>query len=243
MGLTHSPIGPSDGLVLCLDTANRRSYPGSGTNWFDLSGNGNHGVLTNGPTLKAGPGGGMSFDGVNGQLIVPSNGLRVTQSHFVSMWVRWKTITIANSPTIWSLSDITYPFATQINAGINTIGHGVSNNTSRFTVNAYNATLATGVWGSAYTATTFATRLNEWIHFAFGWGGNTWHIYVNGVRDTVVDGTGGPMAMSSSSPIYIGSILANRFADANIDDIRLYNRALTPTEIRQLFEIKRRRYL
>jgi hypothetical protein len=40
MGLAHSP--PSivmNGLVLCLDAANSKSYPGSGTTWTDLSGN------------------------------------------------------------------------------------------------------------------------------------------------------------------------------------------------------------
>lgn len=32
----------TDGLVLHLDAANRKSYPGSGTTWYDLSGNGNN---------------------------------------------------------------------------------------------------------------------------------------------------------------------------------------------------------
>lgn len=40
-----------DGLVLYLDAANKKSYPGSGTVWKDLSGNGNDGTLTNGPTF------------------------------------------------------------------------------------------------------------------------------------------------------------------------------------------------
>ena len=36
-----------DGLVLCLDAADRKSYPGTGTTWFDRSGNGNHGTSSN----------------------------------------------------------------------------------------------------------------------------------------------------------------------------------------------------
>ena len=39
--LTHSPRIITDGLVLCLDAANRQSYPGSGIVWRDLSGGGN----------------------------------------------------------------------------------------------------------------------------------------------------------------------------------------------------------
>ena len=38
MGLSHSPSITTDGLVLCLDAANPRSYPGSGNTWLDLSG-------------------------------------------------------------------------------------------------------------------------------------------------------------------------------------------------------------
>ncbi len=60
-----SPHSVTDGLVLCLDAANQKSYPGSGTNWNDLSGNGNNGTLTNGPTFNSGNGGGWVFDGVD----------------------------------------------------------------------------------------------------------------------------------------------------------------------------------
>ena len=63
--LYHSPRIVTNGLVLCLDAANVRSYPGSGTSWFDLSGNGNTGTLVNGPTFNSGNGGSLVFDGVN----------------------------------------------------------------------------------------------------------------------------------------------------------------------------------
>ena len=42
MAINYSPHIVSDGLVLCLDAANPRSYPGSGNTWYDLSGNGYH---------------------------------------------------------------------------------------------------------------------------------------------------------------------------------------------------------
>ena len=41
MALQHSPRIITDGLVLCLDAANKQSYPGSGTVWRDLAGGGN----------------------------------------------------------------------------------------------------------------------------------------------------------------------------------------------------------
>ncbi len=47
-----SPRIVTDGLVLCLDAANRQSYPGSGNAWNDLSGYNNNGTLVNNPTLS-----------------------------------------------------------------------------------------------------------------------------------------------------------------------------------------------
>ena len=45
----------TDGLVLCLDAANKDSYPGSGTTWYDLSGNGYNSTAagTVGPTFNS----------------------------------------------------------------------------------------------------------------------------------------------------------------------------------------------
>jgi hypothetical protein len=73
MGLAHSPSLVLPGLTLCLDAANSKSYPGSGTAWTDLSGRGNTGTLTNGPTYNSSNGGSIVFDavddGLNGNFI------------------------------------------------------------------------------------------------------------------------------------------------------------------------------
>jgi len=45
MALAHNPSIVTSGLVLCLDAANKRSYPGSGTSWLDVSGNGNNCII------------------------------------------------------------------------------------------------------------------------------------------------------------------------------------------------------
>ena len=65
MGLAHSPRIVTDGLVLCVDAANTKSYPGSGTTWTDISGKGHNGTLTNGPTFSSDNMGGIVFDGSN----------------------------------------------------------------------------------------------------------------------------------------------------------------------------------
>ena len=43
-----------DGLVLVLDAASIRSYPGTGTTWYDLSGNGNNLTINGSPTFSNG---------------------------------------------------------------------------------------------------------------------------------------------------------------------------------------------
>jgi hypothetical protein len=74
--LAHSPSIITNGLVLCLDAANQKSYPGSGTTWTDLSGNGNNGTLVNGVGYSGSNLGSLSFDGtddyVSTGLILPS---------------------------------------------------------------------------------------------------------------------------------------------------------------------------
>ena len=68
MALVHSPRIITDGLVLALDAANPKSYPGSGTTWYDLSGNDNHGTLLNSPTFSSDKGGCFVFDGTNDRI-------------------------------------------------------------------------------------------------------------------------------------------------------------------------------
>jgi len=65
MALHHFPKITTDGLVLCLDAGNPLSYPGSGTAWSDLSGNGNNGMLVNGVGYNSNNMGSLVFDGVD----------------------------------------------------------------------------------------------------------------------------------------------------------------------------------
>ena len=65
MAFNNGPRIVTNGLVLCLDASDRNSYPGSGTTWYDVSNNGNHATLTNGPTFSTSNGGIFTFDGSN----------------------------------------------------------------------------------------------------------------------------------------------------------------------------------
>jgi hypothetical protein len=76
----------TDGLVLCLDAGNTKSYPGSGTTWTDISRNGNNGTLTNGPIYNSSNGGSIAFDGVNDEIVV--TGTIVTSTATSCAWIR-----------------------------------------------------------------------------------------------------------------------------------------------------------
>jgi len=227
MGLIHSPIVPSDGLVLCLDTANKRSYPGSGTNWFDLSGNNNHGVLTNGPTLNTGPGGGMSFDGVNDYVATTAS---------------------LNGFSQYSVSFFAKPTATnqrmEVGQGTdsnNRGGYGLAENGLAYS--------APGLEGYGYCDWS-SLGVSKFIHVVgiFSASGATnvdrATLYLNGAKQTLTFfGTVRSTPLSYTNNLIIGArpqIFG--YSQGLIDDIRVYNRVLSDSEIRQLFEFKRRRY-
>ena len=73
MGLSHSPSLVMNGLTNYFDAGNTKSYPGSGTTWYNLIPGGVNGTLTNGPTYSSANGGVIALDGVNDYIYVPLN--------------------------------------------------------------------------------------------------------------------------------------------------------------------------
>jgi hypothetical protein len=76
----------TNGLVLFLDANNTNSYPGSGTSWYDLSGNGNTGTLTNGPTFNSANGGSIVFDGIDDYVNVANASSLNASAQTISVW-------------------------------------------------------------------------------------------------------------------------------------------------------------
>ena len=71
MAFSHSPKIVTDGLVVCIDAADRNSYPGSGATITDISGNNNDGDLSNSPSFDTANGGSIELDGTNQSIIIP----------------------------------------------------------------------------------------------------------------------------------------------------------------------------
>ena len=65
MATQYAPQIITNGLVLALDAGNTKSYPGTGTTWFDKSGNNYNGTFFNGPVFNTGSLGNIVFDGTD----------------------------------------------------------------------------------------------------------------------------------------------------------------------------------
>jgi len=109
MGLTHSPRIVTDGLVLCLDAANSRSYPGTDTAWTNLAG------INNGTFVNASsPGTSPTFDTENAGAIVLDGGddyidlgtpSQLNQVQVPITIIFWAKLTVAWSSqrTLWGV--------------------------------------------------------------------------------------------------------------------------------------------
>lgn len=154
----------TSGLVLCLNAADKNSYPGTGTTWTDLSGNSNNGTLTNGPTFNSGNGGSIVFDGVDDSTVLPnSSTLSAGTGDFTySAW-------------IYPLS---YSFYAPLFVTSATNGIWIGKNGTNFVLRAYGVTdlLQFGTLPS----------LNVWTNITITRIGTTATLYYNSVSQTTV---------------------------------------------------------
>ena len=89
MAIHYNVKSVTDGLVLALDAANTKSYPGSGTTWTDLSGLGNNGTLVNGAGYSSANGGSIVFDGANDYVTLNSSQLAPGTGAFTwNFWIK-----------------------------------------------------------------------------------------------------------------------------------------------------------
>jgi hypothetical protein len=88
-------------LILYLDAGESTSYPGTGTTWFDLSGNNYDGTLLNGTSYNSSNKGYFDFDGVNDEVSLSHN-FGTLSSYTIMFWA--KTDLIKNQMPLSSLS-------------------------------------------------------------------------------------------------------------------------------------------
>ena len=211
------------GLVTYLDASSTNSYPGSGTGWYDLTGNLYNGTLTNGPTYSSNNGGYIVFDGSNdyvaslGNAIVPAG----ATSYTVSVWL----YRIRNNASYEELLSQW----TSGNSG-NSFYFGFDGSNVRFTDN-WNPVTVSG-----------AGNINVWMNLVgVNSGGSNAYIYLNGTLSAT---KGSGLGYTGTGPLLIGrqGALNSEYFGGNISSVMVYNRELSSTEILQNYNTQKGKF-
>lgn len=223
MATFYSPNVVTDGLALCLDAANARSYAGSGTTWSDLSGNGRTGTLANGPTYNSSNGGSIVFDGSNDYVSIGSSTYTLTTGVSMEMWV-YLTARDRNQGFM------------SLNSGTSYINFWMpSSNTMRWEVIGTSASS----YSTINSTTTFA--LNTWYHVVGTANLTNTYIYINGALETSQSMSNQPTSITATG--YVGDYGAVSYPSASrIAMAKVYTRPLTAAEVAQNFNALRRRF-
>ena len=219
MAFIHSPKIVTSGLVLCLDAANKLSYPSTGTSWYDLSNNLNNSALTNGPTFNGGNGGSIVFDGVDDCVVVNSNASILSTTAYTKVaWFYPTNFTTYNN-IISGGNSGQHAFWL---AGGNKLNSGHNGN-----------------WSTVVSTTTLS--LNTWYFGAVTFNITTgWILYLNGVSENT--------NVSTTTFVGNGEILLAAYGTgANVFTGRIacglvYNRVLTATEVLQNYNATKTRF-
>jgi hypothetical protein len=215
----------TNGLVLSLDAAKRDSYPGSGTAWRDISGNGNNGTLTNGPTYTSDNGGSIVFDGTN-DFVSGSNVILTTEGTLIA-W--FKTSNTYSNNYLLSL-----PFSSGGNNGFDLGFSGVTT---------FRGVVTTTLGGSIELSYITTYSDNQWHMAALTYSTSNAVLYYDGIYRTTSTQPSGILRQTVNGEFNIarfGSFGA--YVGGNISLVQIYNRALSATEILQNYNAQKSRY-
>jgi len=244
MAISRGPRIVTNGLVMALDAADRNSYPGSGTAWFDLSGNGNHATIYNSPTWNAA--GYFSLDGID-DYIKTTNALNLSNNNKVTVVVIFQPKTYPGSGNAKCLCELTNNynnFSTSFCSFYN--DDSVSQN-YEISVNIKgNVGYNLGMWNkSNYNDLTWK---NSTMFFDTSQSSSEVSLYVQGSPATVIQNPLAGYAANNTNNFandnfYIaGRGGASFFSDINLAYVLIYNRILSDAEISQNFNASRARF-
>lgn len=210
--VTVSNTAGSGGLVAAFGF-----NEGTGATVSDTSGNNNHGNIFQATWFTAGKfGKALSFDGLNDYVSVnDSNSLDLTNRMTLEAWVRptassgWRTVMLKENS-----SELAY--AMYARESSNRPSGWIRTNPTT---------------GSSKSVTgTTGLPLNTWTHLATTYDGAALRLYVNGALVKTQSATG--TMYTSSNPLkFGGNAVWGEYFAGQLDEIRVYNRALSQPEI------------
>ena len=236
-------IGPCPALY--YDAAVPTSYPGSGTTLYDLSGNGNTGVLKNGVAYDANNGGVLSFDGVD-DYVDAGNGasLDIPNTLTIVSWIKFNAIDYVNSTgSLFSIAGKGNPDQAVPTKGWGFIYDNRSNRTS-FSYLCFgnlNGGYAGGGNNFAGINVTPTLQSGVWYQLGFTISQTEAKLYLNGVQQGATKTISNLSLSDTATSLTIGSAFAGRFKGL-ISNIKIYNVVLNANELNQSFGDSRSHY-
>lgn len=224
-----------NGLILYLDAGIPASYPGTGTTWTDLSGNGNNGTLTNGPIYTTAGGGSIVFDGTNDHALVN-----------VNSWIR-----SASSAYTFN-SFFYYNGGTSGGAPYSLMTYPIDNNNN----DGFWQHLNLGPWYWR-TEDNVSGELGGQVEASSGFSNGNWYYEATVVKTNSLSFYRNGLLISTVSTSFNWANLRNDgvayiylatgygedyYMNGNISNFSLYNRELSSAEILQNYNANRRRF-
>ena len=230
MAIIIDPNIASSGLVFSIDAGNARSYSGSGLTVNGLVG-GLGGTLVNGVGFTSSNSGAFSFDGSNDHIIVDMTAnLRPTSAITQEVWFKLD------------------------NSGVS--GHFMAHQYGSSWNNSYvmwyvPPNLFTALSLPGWSSTSYAANLNNtsWYHLAQTYNGSIHCQYLNGALVGTTSASGSITYDLTNNKLLIGSDYLTGYnsgldvvLNGKISTAKIYNRALSASEIKNNFEATRDRY-
>ena len=214
------PKSNPDGLILQLDTASLRSYSGSGTSWYDIGPNGYHATLING-AVYGGTGGSsyISCDGSNDNISMPLN---IGTDCTVDMWINPSALP---GTIIWSNNSDTYGSGPTLYMN----GGYLSWNTGDSNANIFSSSyfLTNDIWTNITITNAAASNSKLYINGSF--------VGSAAYRNFTTTGSGTKFKLGEYDPNGLNSKVL-------FGQLKIYNRALSSTEIIQNYNAGKGRY-
>jgi hypothetical protein len=200
-------------------------YPTTGTTktrgstLIDLTGRGNTGTLTNGPTYSSSNNGSIVFDGTN-DYVVSNLNLNLLPEVTFSGWI--------------------YTTRSSGNCGIMGNDNNTYGRVIRCSGSVFNILKTTDGAGNS----TSNIPLNQWFNIVVTWSTSSVKFYLNSTQEQTTF-AGESATYDDATSTYFGSTGpsgATQTLLGNIAQVSIYNRALTATEVQQNFNATRSRF-
>ena len=231
MSYNNGPKLVTDGLLVCFDGANPRSYTSGSATWVNLNNNSYSGSV-DGPSFNTSNMGRLDFDGVNDTIRLSNIPDSVWQNNWTfSAWVNWAVLST-------------------VGAGV-TVDRPILEHGSQVTSQGLHLTQREGVvhfgmWSNDWAGRTLLSA-NTWYYVTFTLNNSTYAkgIFLNGVDDLAASGVTNNPYTGTGNNAEIGGLLLNyhtTFFSGSIGNVCVYNRVLTQSEILQNYNAMRGRY-